>query len=347
MTGFACHTLRGSPREVGLQLGRLGASAVHGYLTGTVAWADVMSRRADPRLPGMADLVVRHFPTYADEIRGLAEGLGLPFDDVFAWNCRGDLWAMAPDGCTTVQVPGPDRRVVAHNEDGLPGFAGRCFMVRLEQRCGPTVVSFAYPGSLPGHTFAMNAAGLIQAVNNVRATDAAVGVPRMVLGRAVLDARDLDGAVAGLKAMPRAGGFHMTLAQAGDPRILSVEFLDSGVSAVEIGSTSVHSNHIIHAAFAHRPQVVTASSAARQARGEAMLADFDGDPLSILWDRAGGALPLLRQAPDDPDAENLMATAVFTLAEQDLSCRVYEPANRDAASCFGRDLEMAPERARR
>ena len=346
MNGLACHTLHGSPHEVGLQLGRLGAPAVHGYLTGTDAWADIMSRRTDVRLPAMADLVRRHCPVHADELRGLADGLDLPFDDVFAWNCRGDLWAMAPDGCTTVQIPGPDRRVVAHNEDGLPGFAGRCFMVRLPYPGFPEILSFAYPGSLPGHTFAMNAAGLVQTVNNIRVTDVAVGVPRMVLGRAVLDARDLDGAVATLKAMPRAGGFHMTLAQAGDPRLLSVEFLDEGVSAIEIGRTSVHANHMIHAAFARRPQVVTASSAARQRRGDAMLAGFDGDPLSILWDRTDSALPLLRQAPDDPDAENLMATAVFTLTGHDMSCHVHAPAQRAVALAVDRNLELVPDQAR-
>lgn len=341
MNGLACHTLHGSPHEVGVQLGRLGAPAFHGYLVETAAWAEIMSRRADPRLHAMADLVQRHFPTYADELRGLAEGLGLPFDDVFAWNCRGDLWAMAPDGCTTVQIPGPDRRIVAHNEDGLPGFAGRCFMVRLPRQGRPDILSFAYPGSLPGHTFAMNAAGLVQTVNNIRARGVAAGLPRMVLGRAILDARDLDDAVEGLRAMPRAGGFHMTLAQTGDPRILSVEFLDSGVSAITVDSTAVHSNHLIHPAFDRREQIVTASSAARQARGDAMLADFDGDPLSILWDRAEEPLTLLRQAPDDPDAENLMATVVFTLAGPDLSCRVYAPADRAAVLTFDRSLELA------
>ena len=92
-----------------------------------------MSRKADGRVQLMASLVRSHCAAYAEELRGLADGLDLPFDDVFAWNCRGDLWAMAPEGCTTVQIPGRDRRIVAQNEDGLPGFAGRCFMVRIER----------------------------------------------------------------------------------------------------------------------------------------------------------------------------------------------------------------------
>ena len=342
MNDLAFHALSGSPEEVGRGLGRLGAPAVHDYLVETDAWAQVMARRSDARLPAMADLVRERFPRHDAELRGLADGLGLPFDDVFAWNCRGDLWAMAPDGCTTVQIPEPGRTVVAHNEDGLPGFAGRCFMVRLEARGGPPVLSFAYPGSLPGHTFAMNGAGLVQAVNNVRAGGASVGVPRMVLGRAILDAPDLDGAVAGLKAMPRAGGFHMTLAHASDPRLLSVEFRDTGVSVVDIRRPSVHANHMVHAALAGQPQIVTASSAARQVRGEALLGGFDGDPLSILWDEADAALPVLRQAPDDPDVENLMATAVFTLADHDLTCRVHGTARRPATLVFDRRLDLLP-----
>ena len=245
MTDLAFHHLVGSPYDVGVGLGHLGTPAVHHDLTRTEAWA--MSRKADGRVQLMASLVRSHCAAMPKNCAGLADGLDLPFHDVFAWNCRGDLWAMAPEGCTTVQIPGRDRRIVAHNEHGLPGFAGRCFLVRIERTGYPGVLSFVYPGSLPGHTFAMTGRGLVQTVNNVRINDASAGLRRIVLGRTVLDSPDLDSAVTALKTAPRAGGFHMTLAQVGDPRVLSVRFVDHGVSVVEIGTPAVHSNHPIHA----------------------------------------------------------------------------------------------------
>jgi hypothetical protein len=327
MSRIAVHVLTGTPYDVGQQLGRVGAAAAHTYLLSTPIWREIAGRTDDPRLAAMWTLVEERFPVYARELLGLADGLDLPFDEVFAWNCRGDLWAMAPDGCTTVQVPGVEQQVIAHNEDGLPGFLGAGLMIRVEAATAKPFASFAYPASLPGHTFALTGTGLAQAVNNVRVSDGAVGVPRMVLGRAVLDAPTIDAAVTLLRQNPRAGGFHMTLAQRGDGRIISVEYSNAGVSALEVARCSVHANHIIHPALAGAAQIVTKSSASRQHRGEALI-DARADPLSILRDEADADLPILRRALDDPDMENTVATAVFSIGPADVSCEVFEGASQ-------------------
>ena len=41
---------RGTPYDVGVQLGRFGARIAHGYLMGTPAWRSVMAYRDDPRV---------------------------------------------------------------------------------------------------------------------------------------------------------------------------------------------------------------------------------------------------------------------------------------------------------
>jgi hypothetical protein len=341
MSKIAPHILAGSSYEIGRQLGRLGGDAVHGYLLTTTAWREIVARRGDPRLAAMEKLAEERFPKYARELRGLADGLGLPFADVFAWNCRGDLWVMAPDGCTTVQEPGAERQVIAHNEDGLPGFSGASLMVRVEVAGAKPFVSFAYPGSIPGHTFAMTGAGLVQAVNNVRVTGAGVGVPRMVLGRAVLDAPTIDGAVALLREAPRAGGFHMSFGQRGDRRIVSVEFLHGAISVAEVTRRSAHANHLIHPALAETAQIVTGSSASRQRRGDAMV-EVGAEPLAILRDQADAALPILRQAADDPDVENTLATALFSIGSADVSCEVFAEGSRQPCLRIDNDLRISP-----
>ncbi|TGV68304.1 peptidase C45, partial [Mesorhizobium sp. M00.F.Ca.ET.158.01.1.1] len=50
---------------------------------------------------------------------------------------------------------------------------------------------------------------LVQTVNNTRPLAGGAGVPRMVLARAVLDAADLDAALALLESVTRAGAFHL------------------------------------------------------------------------------------------------------------------------------------------
>src|SRR3546814_2891976 len=120
----------GTSYEVGQQLGRHARAVVEQYLLTTHAWASVMACRDDPRIAAAKALTEARFPRYWQELQGLAAGLALPFDDVFAWNSRGDVWAMAPDGCTTVLLPAAQpeqpRPVLAHNEDGHAGLRRGC-----------------------------------------------------------------------------------------------------------------------------------------------------------------------------------------------------------------------------
>jgi hypothetical protein len=230
--------------------------------------------------------------------------------------------------------------VIAHNEDGLPGFSGSGLMVRVEVAGAKPFVSFAYPGSLPGHTFAVTGAGLVQAVNNVRVISASVGIPRMVLGRAVLDSPTIDRAIALLREAPRAGGFHITLGQRGDRRIVSIEFLHDAISVAEVTRRSVHANHIIHPALAKTAQIVTKSSASRQRRGD-LLVHAGVEPLTILRDQADAALPILRQAPDDPDVENTLATALFCISSDGVSCDVFEEGEQQPCLRIDGDLRIS------
>ncbi|WP_227747170.1 carcinine hydrolase/isopenicillin-N N-acyltransferase family protein [Paraburkholderia franconis] len=75
--------------------------------------------------------------------------------------------------------------------DGAPVFAGHCAIAECRLEGSPGFAAFVYPGSLPGHTFALTDAGLAVTVNNLRQRQVKAVVPRMVLTRAVLDARGL------------------------------------------------------------------------------------------------------------------------------------------------------------
>ncbi|WP_048648898.1 C45 family autoproteolytic acyltransferase/hydolase [Nitratireductor soli] len=328
--------IAGSPHEVGAALGRFGRTAVHDHLLKSQAWHELTARRDDPRIGGMATIVREAFPRYWSEMQGLAAGLQLPFDDVFLWNCRGDIFAMAPDGCTTVQLPGPPH-VIGHNEDGDPGFSGHCALAHIASDGGNAFTTFVYPGSLPGHTFTATASGLVQTINNVRPLIGGAGAPRMVLVRATLDAPDLDAAIRVLRSAPRAGGFHLTLGQAGDDRLLSIEFTSTGVSVVQLSAPGVHSNHLIHTDTEPMPQTVTRSSDRRQRRAEHLLCqgsqmDPQSRATSILWDSDDPELPIHRTDPADEDFENTQASAIFRIGADKVHWSVYDRPGE--AACF-------------
>ena len=328
MSKLSVIKIAGTPLETGRALGHFGAAAVHGHLLHTKAWARVMQWRGSERAAVMSALVRERFANVWSELQGLAEGLGLPFDDVFLWNCRGDLWAMAPDGCTTVQIPGKQGRIT-HNEDGDRGFAGHCALAACEVEGSPRFVSFVYPGSLPGHTFAVTDTGLAMAVNNLRELHVGPGMPRMVLTRALLEAPTLDAAVCVLRGQPRSGGFHLTLGHRESAELLSVEFSSLACSVRPVAAPSLHANHAIHPSMRNLPQIITGSSGHRQVRGDALLDDareqgHPVDPLAILGDTGNAEFPIHRLNPADTDDENTLATADMEIGTSHIHWRVHE-----------------------
>ncbi|MFC5519531.1 C45 family autoproteolytic acyltransferase/hydolase [Polaromonas jejuensis] len=326
---FAYLKISGSPFEAGQALGRFGAQAVHEHLLHSKAWAGVMGWRGSERVARMAALVQARFPRVWSELQGLASGLQLPLGDVFLWNCRGDLWAMSPDGCTTVQIPGSGVQRISHNEDGDPGFTGRCAMAEFAVDDSPGFASFVYPGSIPGHTFAVTQQGLAITVNNLRELSVDAGMPRMVLTRALLELATQDEVVRLLQAQPRAGGFHLSVAQRGCAHLLSIEFSSAACSVRTVEAPALHANHAIHPAMQGFPQLITESSRRRQLRGDALLAQaIEGgsaiQPLNILADAQDPAFPIYRKDPADSDDENTQATADIVVRDTHVDWLVYE-----------------------
>ncbi|HLS17434.1 MAG TPA: C45 family peptidase [Paenalcaligenes sp.] len=334
MTSLKYFEISGSPYELGQQLGAFGAEAVHRHLIHTTAWAELMLWRKHPAVAQMQTWVREQFPDIWHELRGLADGLSLPFEDVFIWNARGDLWAQAPDGCSSVLQVDPYPRVT-HNEDGDPGFYGHCGIVHARPDQGVAFISFVYPGSIPGHTFAINEHQLSITVNNIRALFVQPGIPRMVLCRAALNCPDHGALVDLLTSHPRSGAFNLNVT---DRHLLvhSVEFNDADVSLHRVQSPYFHANHAIHPALRDYPQRITGSSGYRQLQGRARVEhpNFDGDALSVLGDDQHERFPIFRRQEDDTDNENTIATADFHYHQQAVQWAVYDQPSQPALMRF-------------
>ncbi|KPA87927.1 putative choloylglycine hydrolase [Pseudomonas asplenii] len=333
--------IAGSAYDLGLRLGEFGREAVNTRLRPLPLWQRLAALAGSDKARQMQALVRRHYPRYWQEIEGLAAGLQLPVDEVFLWNCRGDFAGLASvDGCTTVYGRTPQGTLIAHNEDGLPQLRNDCAIVHARPDEGAAFTSFIYPGSIPGHTFAVNEHGVVATVNNLRPTDIPAGLPRQILGRASLDARSIDEAIAAVATTPRAGSFHHAFGQAGSTRVVSVEASAAATAVVEVVQPGGHSNHMVHGALAGVGQVVTGSSGSRQQRVERLLAEAQtgfnpSRALELLRDEADPALPIYRCAPDDPDDENTLATAVFTLTASTVEWRVYTHRSTEQPDAAG------------
>ena len=329
-------SVSGTPFEIGYKMGEQGRAAVHTHLIQSKIWKEITARNHSNTVAFLMENTKACFPDFYEELLGLADGLQVPFEDVFAWNCRGDILSSVPDGCTTLQTPGETNKI-SHNEDGLPFFRGHCFILEAMPNLSIGFCAFCYPGSLAGHTFGWNDAGLVQAVNNLRLQNVDAMIPRMVLARAVLSAEFLQGAVNILSSDPRCGGFHMTLAQAGKTELVSIEYGGGTSSLASIKSRSGHANHALR--MAANGQIITKSSSDRQTSIKRLATEAQQTDLDILRDTSGPGLPIRRDASNDPDQENTLATCLFTVSKTAVDWRIY--CEKDGGAVYQGKCEIA------
>jgi len=327
--------IEGDAYEIGRTLGQAGAYAFRHVVPG-IGRFQALQREwlGSDRVAALESAARQAYPEFVREIEGIAEGAGVAFEDVFLWNCRGDLpgggdqsHADSP-GCTTLLLPSADGgpATIAHNEDDQAELDGYCALVRVRPRHGTGYLSFYSPCLLPGHTFGVNAAGLVQTINHIRPRDQRVGVPRHLVARAVLGATTLDAALEALARDDRASGFHHNLGQVGCERILSVEAPASRCSVQVVDRPRAHANHLVFVQNADIQQEVAPSSARRQQRAEALIESGTATgrgPLAVLGDDAG-ELPICRKRRGGPDPGYTLATAVFRIGGEGVDWEVHE-----------------------
>ncbi|MCA1408849.1 peptidase C45 [Ensifer sp. IC3342] len=340
----------GDAFSIGFALGQASASSFRQRALGHERYRALNARwRGSDYVKTMEIIARAVYPRYVREIEGIAAGLEQDFESVFLWHCRADLdlpdnvspatKAVAGAGCTSLLIPaqGDGPAIMAHNEDGSPDFVGACAWVEVEPEEGPAWSSFATPGALPGDTFGLNEAGLVQTINNITPNDHRPGVPRLITCRALLGARGLDEAVEILKRKDRASGYHHNLGEAKTRRLVSVEAPASGCVVREVASPRAHANHLVCHEFDSLNQTISASSRDRQEAADRMIAEgaLAGGAEAVLFDET---TPIYKNRQDE--SSRTLATSVFALFSDRVEWRVHAALDeRDALSGTMRVVE--------
>lgn len=297
-----------------------------GALLGVSSWREAV-RLARLYLPiSQAEL-----PQYVDEMRGMAEGAGVRFDDVLVLNT---LEAITDDrlllGCTSLAVDASasaDGSVwLAHNEDWYPADIDHVYLVRAEPENQPAFLAISYGGLLPNIGF--NAAGIAQCIDTVYPTDVRLGLPRILVSRAVLAAETLTQAMLAALHPQRAAGYNHLLATA-DGEIYNLEASASDFDLLPArDGLAAHTNHYRSDRLQplERDPQKRASSRQRLARAEAGLSDLRGraDRASLallLADHDGQPRSICCHAQDEPsplDQQQTIASLVIDLTHQTL-----------------------------
>jgi isopenicillin-N N-acyltransferase-like protein len=189
------------------------------------------------------------FPKLVEELRGIAEGAGVPFQDVWLLNCFEGVTDMASDrgGCTCLAVrqehTDTGHVLMAHNEDWISQDRENVYLVRAEPSEGVPFLGMSYGALLVN--IGLNAEGIGMAINSVYPIDGQVGVPRIVYSRAVLDACTIGDAISACLVPDRDGGYNYLLAD-GNGELYNVE-TSSRAHQLLYGNEGwlVHTNHYL------------------------------------------------------------------------------------------------------
>jgi isopenicillin-N N-acyltransferase-like protein len=273
--------VEGGPRERGRQYGeaardrvRLSVEAYREVFQHCAGWD--WARVHEEARPYEAPIAA-YGQKYVDELRGIAEGAGVSFEDVLAINVRTEVMFSAkataarvsggqPAECSSFAVlpeaSESGATLVGQNWDWLPHSFETVVVLEAAQDEGPDFVTVVEAGLLA--KTGLNSAG-IGLVTNALVTDAdrgQPGVPYHVVLRAILDAETIAEALAAIQRQPRSSSAGYLVAH-DDGLAAYVEGAPGDFSQLFLlfpeGGVLLHTNHFVSPAFAGKDVMIWAS----------------------------------------------------------------------------------------
>ncbi len=222
----------GAPRERGRQYGRQAEDRIRkgiahytAQLSGLALDAGGISRLVHDYLPAMEEFE----ESYLDEMRGIAEGAGLSFEEIVLLNARTEILKLAtrpdlraqlsnadvPDGCTAVVVQPQatqDRCLIhAQNWDWKRECVETSVVLRIRRDDGPDVLTLTEAGALARS--GLNEAGIAITGNYLESDRdySQIGVPLPLIRRKVLESEHLALAMLAVYATPKSASSNMAV----------------------------------------------------------------------------------------------------------------------------------------
>ena len=237
----------GTHREVGQQIGQACQPGIQHTLTGLrselpvgVTWEQMLQKS---KL--YLELSRQVYPQYVDELGGIAEGAGVPFDEVFLSMCE-ELWETAAwRGCTDMAARGRATKdgstLVAHTNDLLPKAEEHLVLLKVQAEDEPEFLGISSGGISISAGF--NAAGISLTGNQLDNNDIRPGVPRLLIVRATLASRYLTEAMDHCLLSQRASSYNNVLADS-NGEVYSMEGSATDCEPIYITEDILaHANH--------------------------------------------------------------------------------------------------------
>jgi isopenicillin-N N-acyltransferase-like protein len=200
----------GDRREVGRQHGE----AARTQIRSSIAFYQQSFKRASglnwdeilQQAPRWTPIVEEFLPGISDELRGIAEGAGIRFEEVLALNARGELSHSNPfaeseenaEGCSSYAIL-PDASADAHtyagqNWDWLAETGETVILLKVTQPGKPTIFMQTEAGQIGRH--GANSAGIALNANGLGARfGKGVAIPQPFIRRKILESTEMQSAL--------------------------------------------------------------------------------------------------------------------------------------------------------
>jgi isopenicillin-N N-acyltransferase-like protein len=299
--GWPLVEVSGTSYEMGYQHGAQASELVQKYLI----WIDRMTGKARDELCGNAmaflPLVENLSPNLVEEIRGLADGAGISFEEAVLCQARGEAARASDEACTAFALTGRATlngvTLAGQNQDLAPEYADFAILLHAKPTDGrPRALLFTFAGQL-GYS-GMNEYGVAHFANALYDCPWQMGLPHYPIKRVTLEQKNLVDISRLLKAHPTCSAGNMVICT-GEGEIADYEIRPEG--AVEYRSDDpdciIHANHYESATYVGHETNSLADSCPRADRMrelvgaaygnisvdtmKAFLADHVGDPAAI------------------------------------------------------------------
>ncbi|MEU1436032.1 C45 family peptidase [Streptomyces sp. NPDC005775] len=351
-TDLAYLRLSGSPYAIGRGHGEARARELRAFVDDSLCRLNLLLPEPVTRA-GLAPVVEAYdreitaaVPRLAEEITGLADGIGIDRDLAVLLQLRREVlgYRRIPTAgdCTTYAIPGP-AGVLAQTVD-LNGNLDDLISVLdvTPEGSGRRVLLLSFAGLL-GY-LGVNSDGLAVGLNLVLGGDWHPGVPPYLAIRHVLEsAGTVDEAVRVLEGLPLASSRSFTLCDA--TQAVWVEALDGELRCVR-AERSVHTNHFLHEDFQPRDAINVFAGNSSRRRLEACRAGLDalgeGAPAQEHFALLS-APPICVTGTGDIRQERTVAAVVLVPGRGELYIRPGDPSTNATRRFSMTDADPAPD----
>jgi isopenicillin-N N-acyltransferase-like protein len=263
---FPLIEISGQPRERGRQYGKATADRIRkgtAHYTSQLAGLSLGPAEVNGLVHDYLPVIEGFDPAYVEEMRGIAEGAEIAFEDVVLLNARTEVLKLAqrpdlrrrlaaavePDGCTGLvalpEATQSGRLIHAQNWDWKKECVETAIVLRVRRDDGPDLLTFTEAGALARS--GLNAAGIAITANYLESDRdyTQIGVPLALIRRKVLESEHLALAMRAVYVTPKSGSNNMMVSHSGGVAIDFECAPDETFQVHPERGLLVHANHFV------------------------------------------------------------------------------------------------------